>query len=164
MSSINRLNLFLLIIIVILAALKFLPKESEYYSLTSVAPDNIKVITISSQQRQLVFKRNDPQWQLESSPEQAIEKQSLSKLLDILKTHSYRQFETTENNLSAFGLNKPLYQLTFDKLVIQFGITDPVQNLRYILLNDKIHLINDRYLQFFLVDEQFFFQKADTEK
>ena len=163
MSSIQRLNLFLLIIIMILAALKFLPKDSEYYSLTTVAPDNIQSITISSQNRQLVFKRNDQQWLLVSSPEQAIEKRTLSKLLGILKTHSYRQFENTENNLSAFGLNAPLYQLTLDKLFIRFGITDPVENLRYVLLNDKIHLINDLYLQFFLADESFFFQKADKE-
>ena len=164
MSSIQRLNLFLLIVIIILAALKFLPKDSEYYTLTSVAADNIQSITISSENRQLVFKRNGPQWLSVSSPEQAIEKETLSKLLGILKTHSYRQFEKTENNLSAFGLNTPLYQLTLDNLVIRFGITDPVENLRYVLLNDKIHLINDMYLQFFLADEQFFFHKADTEQ
>jgi len=39
-----------------------------------------------------------------------------------------------------------------------------VENLRYVLLNDKIHLINDMYLQFFLADEQFFFHKDDTEQ
>jgi hypothetical protein len=164
MSSIKRLNLFLLIIILILATLKFLPKDSEYASLTSISPDDIQSITLSSQHRQLVFKRNDGQWLFEPSPEQAIEKETLSKLLGILKTHSYRQFENTENNLSAFGLNTPLYQLTLDKLIIRFGVTDPVQHLRYVLLNDKIHLINDMYLQFFLADEQFFFQKADTEQ
>lgn len=176
MSSINRLNLFLLIIILVLAALNFLPQETEYRPLTSITPDTVKSITISSSQRQLAFKRQNlnrdlnrdsnqnSQWQLASSPEQAIDTATLAKLLGILKTHSYRQFEKTENNLATFGLQTPQYQLKLDNLSLLLGTTDPVQHHRYILLNDTIHLINDVYLQFFLADEAFFFPKSPGEK
>jgi len=176
MSSINRLNLLLVIIIAVLAALNFLPTDTEYHPLTSIAPDTIQTITISSQQRQLAFKRLDSHqdshqnlhqnslWQLVSSPEKAIDTVTITKLLGILKTHSYRQFENTANNLSTFELNAPLYQLKLDDLTILFGTTDPVQQHRYVMLNDKIHLINDLYLQFFLADAPFFFPKNPLEK
>ena len=163
MSSITRLNLFLLVIIIILAALKFLPKDNEYYPLTAIKAENIQSISISSQQRQLVFNRNEAQWILASMPGQELEYKTIAKLLGILKTHSYRQFENNQNNRSAFGLNTPPYQLKLDKLTIQFGTTEPVQELRYILIDDTIHLINDMYLQFFLADEKFFFRKTSTE-
>ncbi len=161
MSSINRLNLFLLAIILVLAALRFLPEESEYYPLTSIPAENIHAITISSPQRELVFQRDDKQWVLNSVPGRAIEEASIEKLLGILKTHSYRQFEMTPDNLAAFGLDRPAYRLKLDELVILFGTTDPVQNLRYVALNDRIHMINDLYLQFFLADEKFFLEKGD---
>lgn len=168
MSGINRLNLFLLIIILVLAALNFLPQKTEYRPLTSISPDTIQSITLSSQQRQLAFKRQDSQqnsqWVLAASPDQAVDTETLSKLLGILKTHSYRQFEKTENNLATFGLNTPHYQLKLDSLTILLGTTDPVQQHRYVLLNDTIHLINDVYLQYFLADEAFFLLKPPGEK
>ncbi len=163
MSSIKRLNLLLLIIVVLLAVLNFLPEDTQQVPLTNLDAENIQTITINSKQKELHFDKDNTRWQLQSAPSQAINDETLSRLLGILKTHSYRQFEKTENNLSAFGLNSPLYQLTLDKLQIQFGTTDPVQNHRYVLVNNKIHLINDLYLQFFLADETFFYKKSDKE-
>jgi len=175
MSSINRLNLFLLIIILVLAALNFLPSETDYRPLTSIAPDTIQSITISSRQRQLAFRRQESnrnsnqdshqhsQWLSAASPGKAIDTETISKLLGILKTHSFRQFEKTEGNLAMFGLNTPQYQLTLDNLAILFGTSDPLQQHRYVLLNDKIHLISDLYLQFFLADEAFFLSNPPVE-
>ena len=163
MSSIQKLNLFLVVIIFILAALKFLPEETTYNPITAIAPQDITSIAITGKQRQLVFNKDRQTWLLQSAPEKSIDQESIEKLLGILKTHSYRQFEKSEANLSAFALNTPLYQLKLDELLIHFGSTDPVQDLRYILLEDKIHLINDMYLQFFLADENFFLKQAATQ-
>ena len=163
MSSINKLNLFLAAVVALLAVLFFLPEEHVYTPLTNIKANDISSITISSKHRKLVFNKIDQQWTLQTTPEKTIEAKTITKLLGILKTHSHRQFENTANNRLAFELNNPVYRIEIDSLHIEFGITDPVEELRYILLNNKIHLINDTYLQFLLADESFFYAKVDAK-
>jgi hypothetical protein len=163
MSSINKLNIFLAIMVATLALLNFWPQESGYIPLTNTNPDDITSITISSKQRQLQFNKNNQQWVLPALPDADIEAETISRLLGIVKTHSHRQFLNNENNQAVFGLSPPKYSLKLNQLEIQFGSTDPVQQLRYILVNNRIHLINDLYLQFLLADEKYFFKKAETQ-
>ena len=77
-------------------------------------------------------------------------------MLDLLQTHSFRQFENTLQNRQAFGLDKRAYQISFNDLAIAFGSTDPVEQLRYVMVNNEIHLVNDQYYPFILADENIF--------
>ena len=86
----------------------------------------------------------------------AIDQDKIKKLLDILNTHSFRQFENTQENRVAFKLedSKNYYLLNNKKIV--FGTLDPVNQNRYVLFDNQIHLITDYYYQFLLADIDFF--------
>ena len=159
MKAIQKLNIGLALIILVLLLLNLETDESEYTPLTNLDSDAITGISLANPRGILKFSKTGNLWRLDRSPDKKINQETISKLLGILRTHSYRQFENTTENRKNLGLDNPEYQITLDDVSIPFGTTDPVQQLRYILFNNRIHLITDLYLQFLLASEDFFIRQ-----
>lgn len=156
MNAIQKLNIGLALLILVLLALNLKTEDPEYLPLTNINPDTIASISLTSPQGTLGFSKNNETWILAESPNSKIQQEIISKLLGITRTHSYRQFENTAANRESFDLENPRFKIKLNNVTILFGTTEPVQQLRYILINNHIHLITDLYLQYLLANEDFF--------
>lgn len=165
MNGIWKINLLLATVVAALLVINLWPEDNPYQPLTSIDQGNIRQITLTGPNRQLSLTRQDS-WQLanaadqstadQSAPGDKVDSQRVDELLGILRTHSYRDFPATGDNRENFGLITPQYRLKLNELIIDFGSVDPAQQLRYVQVGERVHLITDRYLEFFLVDEKFF--------
>lgn len=159
MNSIHKLNTGLGLLLVVLLLLNLQQEDSAYQPLTTDETGAISAITLKSSKRSISFLKQQDSWRLATSAEKKINPQTIKKLLGIMQTHSYRQFDNTPANRLTFKLEQPLYQILLDNRTISFGDIEPTQQLRYILLDNRIHLISDLYLQYLLADETFFYDK-----
>ena len=160
MKTINLVNITLATIVLALLLLNLPDDEIPYQPLTGLQAEDISIIRIETGQRALEFTRQQT-WQLEALPGKALKQDIIDKLLGITRTHSYRQFDNTTGNLKAFGLDQSVDKIMLNNTEFKFGTTEPAQQLRYVLVNDQVHLITDLYLQFLLADENFFIASAD---
>lgn len=158
MKTVNLINVALAIIVLALLVINFIPEQNEYQPLISQAPDDLNSVQLLSRQRNLVFARENNEWILTSAPEKKLKQDVIEKLTGILRTHSYRQFENTLESRKLFQLEQPDYHIIINDIEILYGTTEPAQQLRYVLVENKIHLITDLYLQYLLAGEDFFIQ------
>ena len=156
MNNIHRLNLILGLLVLALLVFSLQQNQNEYTPISTYQASDINNIKLISKQRQLEFSKHNNLWSLPSSPDKPVQQAHIEKLLGILKTHSYRQFENNENNRKAFGLNAATGEMILNDMQILYGTTDPTTDNRYILFNNQIHLITDLYYQYLLAGEAFF--------
>ena len=76
----------------------------------------------------------------------------IQQLLTLLNTNSFRQYRIKSDNLAKLGLGKPSWKVAFDTVqnqtVVLFGKTEPIEQKRYVLVDDTVHLIIDQYSQY----------------
>ena len=155
MKAIHIVNITLGILVTGLLLLNLLPEDSDYQPLTRLVDEEISSIRIVTDRHSLHFTKQD-NWQLNAASNKPLKQDTISKLLGIARTHSYRQFENSAANIKALGFEQATSKIILNDTEILFGTTEPVQQLRYVMVNEQIHLITDLYLQFLLADESFF--------
>lgn len=157
MKNIHKLNLILgLLVLALLVFSLQQQNRNEYEPLSVYQAADISTIKLNNKHRQLEFSKNNNLWSLSRSPDKPVQQAHIDKLLGILKTHSYRQFENNENNRKAFGLDAASGKMILNDMQILYGTTDPTTDKRYILFNNQIHLITDLYFQYLLAGEDFY--------
>ncbi len=161
MTAIRKFNIVLIVLVVLLAASNLLLTEKNNKPVSDIATEQISTIEINAGEitfgsKIMAFNKTNNLWVLRNDDSIAIDQDKIKKLLDILNTHSFRQFENTQENRVAFKLedSKNYYLLNNKKIV--FGTLDPVDQNRYVLFDNQIHLITDYYYQFLLADIDFF--------
>lgn len=85
----------------------------------------------------------------------------IDQLLLILATPSLKAWQSTPETLATFGLAEPAYRLVFDLQTIALGDTEPTSGLRYVLVDDRVHLIGDGFYHHLLAAPQAFHKAAD---
>ncbi len=156
MKAIHKINIGLGLLVLVLLTLNLQQDKSEYQPLTDYKTDSITMISVKNDQRTIRFNKKNDIWLIDSFPGKPVKQAAIHKLLGILQTHSYRQFENTDSNRTSYGIEPSDKQIVLDNTVIRFGSIEPTEQLRYVLVNNKVHLITDLYLQFLLADEKFF--------
>lgn len=166
MTPLMRVNLVLLALVLILGTLALESMDESADAISHLTPDNIHLIKIKNinNDSNLIFHKQDNRWQLSHDKKLLLNDEVINRLLGMVNTHSHRQFENTEENRKQFQLDKPGFQLTFNQQTILFGTTEPVNHHRYVLLDNRIHLIKDLYLPFLMADAAFFVQPEHSEK
>jgi len=69
----------------------------------------------------------------------------IQQWLHFAELPSLHSFPAPSDRLHEFELDKPAYQLQLDDLSILVGGLDPGSQLRYVLVEGRIHLISDSY-------------------
>jgi len=157
MKNIHRLNLALGLLVMALLTFNLLQQNQDAYQpISAYQASSINNIKLISEHKQLEFSKHNNRWSFSATPHTPVEQAHIGKLLGILNTHSYRQFENNENNRKAFDLNAPTGKMILNDLQILYGTTEPTTNNRYILFDNQIHLITDLYYQYLLAGEDFF--------
>ncbi len=65
-------------------------------------------------------------------------------MLNLLQAHSYDRFSAPDNDLTPYMLAVPAVSIVFNDTLVAFGDTNPLEEkLRYVLVKDTVHIIND---------------------
>jgi hypothetical protein len=159
MSNRPVLNLVLLLVLGGLILLVWFEPGKE----TSPLPDNLSNLHAEDIQRlrihrsdgDIAMQKHGARWRLTQPLSAAADQGRIDRLLDILSTSSHAQYPLAEVDAAQLGLSPAQYQLQLNDLLMEFGGTEALQQRRYVLINDTVHLITDRYqhyLQAKLVD------------
>lgn len=156
-----RLNIILLIIVIGLAGFLITsnnkPEVNEQKTVSSVTPETIQHIRIERDEKpDIVFDKKEDMWKM-TSPLTAIANLSrINAMLHLLQTRSFAQLYAKGLNLRRFDLRYPAVTLYLNEYEFFFGDTNPLEDRRYILFEDTIHLINDSLFHQLTQDSTFF--------
>jgi len=154
---INMALLSLLLVLGLVVWLDPFTNPTPPSTLTTISPARVHKISVSNQ-NQLEFElelhtnQTDTAWFLTKPLKMPANSMKVEQLLTLLNTNSFRQYRIKSDNLAKLGLEKPGWEIAFDAdsthTVIQFGKTEPIEQKRYVLLGDTVHLIIDHYSQY----------------
>ncbi|MDH3342363.1 MAG: DUF4340 domain-containing protein [Gammaproteobacteria bacterium] len=140
-------NLFLLLLVIGLAAFLFNNEDQQdkAISLSNVAADNIQQISIHHHKRDINLSKSAGQWQMTAPIEIMANQFRIKTLLNLLTATSHAQYNIENIKLEKFGFAETDTKISFNQLEISFGITNPLNNLRYVRIDNKMHLIDDHF-------------------
>lgn len=175
MRKSRAINLVLFIMIVALGLIVWLdpfpPETPKYSPLTAIDPaDVVKISLLKSGNTAFSVTKqigdSSSGWQISEPLQIPANPLKINQLLNLLNTNSLRQYRIKSNNLAKLGLARPAWEIVFqtkvmppsgqssqgaqdsNTITIGFGKTEPVEQKRYVLVNNTVHLINDRVSQF----------------
>ena len=145
----NLLNLFLLCLFGLLSFLVINtePENNLLDPLTTLSPDTVSEITIKHKQYMSHLSRSadDNNWHFTKPININANKFRISSVLKLLTAPVHGHYPLTDIDLEKTGLSKPATTITLDHHRIAFGIINPLNNLRYVLYNKQVYLIEDVY-------------------
>ncbi len=149
MSRRFLINLVLLFCVIGLAVFLSINKEQEIVeqdvTLTDVHPDSIHIIHIERQDLDdIIFQKQDDHWTMQSPFNLPANPSRIKVMLKLLQAHSYDHFSAPDNDLTPFMLAVPAVSIVLNDTRIAFGDINPLdKQLRYVLVKDTVHIIND---------------------
>ena len=114
-------------------------------TLTDIDPESIHVIQIERQGLDdIIFQKQDDHWDMQSPFNLTANSSRIKVMLKLLQAHSYDHFSAADNDLTPFMLAVPAVSIILNDTRIAFGDTNPLEDkLRYVLIKDTVHIIND---------------------
>lgn len=161
MSSRLLLNLFLLCCVIALAAFLFSgtsePPTETITRLTDIPPGSISRIRIERHDRDLItFIKQKGGWLMTSPYQVPASEARINALLRLPMVQSHARLDVSAIDLTRFGLAMPQVTLRLDDHVFLFGDTEALDERRYVLTADSVHLINDTLYPQLLTAATFF--------
>jgi len=142
-------NLILLVIVVTLGVFIYLTRNDDVvdHRLTKLDANTITQISIKHNDRIVELKKIDKHWRMLKPVDIDANDFRVGSVLNILSTDSFGSYDPAKLTLSKYGLDKPKTSIQFnnDKLRIEFGIDNPINHSRYVLVNGKVHTISDQF-------------------
>ena len=141
-------NLLLLIVVGILTTVFILSDkqgdEVKTALLSNIDAAGIEHITVrQSSKEDIVFNRQGQQWFV-TSPIHAIARTSrVNAILHLLKSRSLAQIDVEDNSLEVYQLDPAILSLKMNSHEFFFGTTEPIDDRRYVMFDNSIHLVND---------------------
>lgn len=117
-------------------------------SLTDLDPATINTIQIlRSTAEDILFEKENGKWWMREPYNMPANEFRINTILGLPRAHSYSRFGKDAVDLERFLLQEPAVSIQFDNTRIDFGDTSPIGELRYVLANDTVHLVNDSLFQ-----------------
>ena len=140
-------NLFLLLLAVSLGMFLFVDEidQNGTKKLSDISADSITQISIRHQQREIVLNKIDQKWHLIKPVDISANQFRIKTLLKLLSTISHAQYKVNDLDLKEYGLDEADTYISFNDTKIDFGIVNPINNLRYVRMNNELHLIDDHH-------------------
>lgn len=114
--------------------------------LPGVSAENIQEIRFERiGQDTILLQRDADSWLLEEPYASVLAASNgrVNELLKLLSTPSHANYASSDLDLAAFGLDKPLGKIKFNDHLLFIGKTNPVNRYRYIRLHTHVHLVDD---------------------
>ncbi|RDH82957.1 MAG: hypothetical protein DIZ80_11885 [endosymbiont of Galathealinum brachiosum] len=114
--------------------------------LTSMNTDKINTIQIhKNSTHDIKFnKDNNNIWRMTSPYNLKAHQFRINTLLGLIQTPVDTRYDIEALDLSDYALEPPRARITFDQTDVLFGKTNPVNNKRYLLADNKMVLLNDQ--------------------
>lgn len=146
MNRWSRVNLILALLAVALLLAHLWPAgKASLKPLTQLAEADISQIRVERGNRlQLALKRNEEGWLLTHPSQAATEERRVQQLLAIARAPVEHEFPA-DSGLAPYGLDAPRAVLQLNGLRLLFGDRDPAQDSRYVLVHDRVRVIDDVY-------------------
>lgn len=160
----NRSNLILLIVAMILAVILHYPiqPKEEQQILTSIDPKRVdNIYIVRTPLPDIHLKKQQQQWYLQS---QLADQTLVSKILGLLQSRSFQQFSSVGKSLEEYGLEQTQTRIRFNNTDLVFGKEEPLHSHRYVLYNQQIHLINNYYYYLLRSDISHFIDEKEQAK
>ncbi len=140
-------NLILLVIVVTLGIFIYVSRDDDVVShrLTGIDASTINRIGITHNGRTLELKKFDNHWRMLKPIAVDANDFRIKSLLDLLSTESFSDYDATGLALKPLGLDQPETTIQYNDLLISFGIDNPVNHHRYVLVNNHVHMISDQF-------------------
>lgn len=140
-------NLFLLLLAIGLGAFLFVDEidQNGIKKLSDISADSINQISIHHNQREIILNKSDQQWRLMEPIEISANQFRIKTLLNLPGTNSYAQYNADDLELKKFDFDKIDTQISFNNTKVSFGMVNPLNNLRYVKINNELHLIDDHF-------------------
>ena len=153
MRSRVLLNVFLLATVLALSGVILLmPGEVSPIPvrLTDIEPADIKAVRIDRPDQQIIelYKETQTSWWLAEPIAIRGSTQRIESLLEIASAESHTQLDAHEHDLARFGLDRPRVKLHLGNRGLFFGDTEPLSGRRYVLVDDRVHLITDQFYHY----------------
>lgn len=146
MNRWTRANLLLAVLVAVLLAAHLWPAGStDHRPLTGLSEAEITSVRVERSDRlRLAMQRDDKVWRLTHPQRAEARIQRVRQLMAIARAPVQQAFPATDD-LARYGLARPGAVLQLNDLRLLFGDRDPGQNSRYVLVNDRIRVIDDVY-------------------
>jgi hypothetical protein len=158
----NRLwiNLGLLGLIVILIIFVLNDGQEtgkELQRLSTIDKNTIKQIQVFRKDLDnFQFDKKDNGWFLTSPQQYRANSARINAMLRMLEVESHAQLNPAEIDLKQLSLEDPIVTMKLNDHEFQFGNTDAIDQRRYVLFQNKIHLTNDSLYQQLMANAAFF--------
>ncbi|WP_434111739.1 DUF4340 domain-containing protein [Methylocaldum sp. GT1TLB] len=147
MKSRLILNLALLIVIAVLAAVAFFEPGKEKPETTPLAAIDENALTAITLQNKdaITFEKQNGHWRLTKPFYAPANDIRVRQLIGIAEANSEAQYPVSADDLPKFELDKPKATLILDATTMKFGGSDPINMRRYVQIGDTLHLVNDDF-------------------
>jgi len=147
----QRLFINLLLFLCVIGLAIFLGRDEDKgiveqeVTLTDIHPDSIHRIHIERRDLDdIIFQKQDDHWTMQSPFNLPANPSRIKVMLKLLQAHSYDRFSAPDNDLTPYMLAVPAVSIVLNDTRIAFGDTNPLEEkLRYVLVKDTVHIIND---------------------
>lgn len=157
----SKLNLYLLVFLALLAgAILLINTLTKNPYITALNANEIDSIIIETKDQPAIkMKKSGKAWQimdadktLNANPEK------INLLIKLSITESLNQFEAPNSELVKYELSPPKLTIYLNNQAIHFGGLDPINHLRYIQVNQTVHLIKDEFYRHLLANKDAFIE------
>lgn len=142
---INALLLILIAVVGFFAISTDNNKTDSPQTLSTITTELITNISIRHNQRIVTIEKNESHWQLTAPINIPANDFRIGTVLKLLNTASHARYVAKTLDLNKFGLQTPDTSITLNEHNIDFGIANPINNYRYVKLNNEVHLIDDHF-------------------
>ncbi len=157
------INIGLLGLVILLCVLALNSEEETKQDLPRLSNidqnDIVQIQVLRKDLEDFKFNKQNETWYMTAPQQFRANNSRINAMLRLLKTESFGQLDPAEVNLEQLGLSDPVVAIKFNGHEFKFGITDAIDQRRYVLFDGKVHLTNDSLYQQLMTNAAFF---ADT--
>ena len=149
MSQRNLLNLILAVAAIALALFVYLkPGQAPDTRIQVGQLDTDTVTTVHLTRQQavpLVFNKHDDRWLIDGEPILPANNFQVDTILALAKATTGRHYPADTLDLATMGLQPPLASALLNDERFDVGITESLNSRRYVLHDNTVYLVQDRY-------------------
>lgn len=140
-------NIILLVIVITLGVFIYISRDDpvDTQRLTQLDANSVTQISISHNTREVLLEKTAEHWRMLKPTVIDANDFRIKTLLDLLSTQSLASYAPDELELDKIGLAPARTSVQFNQLTIAFGIDNPINHNRYVLVDGRVHLISDQF-------------------
>jgi len=144
-----KTNAILFILVVALSLLTYNTNKKQkkpiQLPLSHISPQNVNQIQIFKNGESTVLHKKKNIWQITQPISVKANQFRIGSLLQLLTTNNYTKYDSANLKLKTFGLDTPSPVVKINDEIFSFGISNPINNKRYVLHNNTVYIIDDNF-------------------